>query len=131
MHPLGAAGVLTNVAERVECAKNVDEDLVYHGEAESHAKSVATPEKVEQGGIVVPGCGEDDSKGDQLNENVTEEELEFAVQAPLEHDCGDPHLKDGMCDPEGVIENFNFLAHLSCSPLARRRGNLGGLVEQR
>jgi hypothetical protein len=51
-----------------------------------------------------------------LNQNVSEEELEFAVQAPAEHERGDPDLKDGMRDPERVIENLKFFAHLSRSP---------------
>ena len=60
----------------------------------------------------MPVRGKHDGKGDELSENVAEEELELAVQATPDHDRSDSHLEDGMRDPERVIENFNFLVHL-------------------
>jgi hypothetical protein len=54
-------------------------------------------------------------EGDELSKNVGKKELEFAVQTTPEHDGSDAHLEDGMRDPERVIENFNFLVHLSRS----------------
>jgi hypothetical protein len=35
------------------------------------------------------------------------------------HHGGDSHLKDGMCDPERVIQNFDFFAHLSVAGTSR------------
>src|SRR5436309_2658747 len=89
-----------------------------HGKAECHAESVAGPVNVKQGGIIVPVSGEDRGKSNQLNENVSEEELEFAVQAAVDHKGGDSRLQHGMHDPERVIEDLNFLAH-ACVRLHR------------
>ena len=57
-------------------------------------------------------CWKYDRKAGELNENVAEEELEFAVQPVPHHERGDSRLKDGMRDPERVIEKSNFLAHV-------------------
>lgn len=109
----------TQIAQCMEGAKNVDENLVNHAKAEGHAHGVADPREVKSGGIVMPECGKEDGEDDDLGDNVTKEEFEFAVQAPVNHHSGDSHLKDGMCDPERVIENFNFVAHHSVAGTSR------------
>src|SRR5258708_33034986 len=101
----------------MERAENIDEHFVNHGKTESHAERVATPVKVEQGGITVPVQGKDYGKAHQLGEHVTKEKLEFAVQSTLHHDGRDAQLQDRMCDPERVVQNFDFLAHLSGASL--------------
>ena len=109
----------------MEGAKNVDENLVNHAESEGHAESVADPVNVERGGIIVPKGRKYGGESDQLDEDVAEEILEFAIKAALQHKGGDSHLKDRVGDPERVIENFDFLAH----HLAGRQFKLCGWLE--
>src|ERR1700681_74341 len=96
----------------MEQAENIDENLVNHGKAESHAEGVASPVDIERRRIIVPECREYYGKSHQLRKHVTKKKLEFAVQAVLNHEPSDPDLKDGMRDPERIIENFDFLVHL-------------------
>src|SRR5258708_35772543 len=103
----------------MERAENIDEYFVNHAKTESHAERVASPVKVKQGGITMPVCGKNYGKAHQLNEDVTEKELEFAVQSTLHHDGRDAQLQDRMCDPERIVQNFDFLAHLSGASLTR------------
>ena len=95
----------------VERAENVDKDFMNYGETENHAERVANPVEVEQGGITAVVCGKNHGKTNQLHQNVTEKELELAMQPATEHEDRDSRLKDGMCDPERVIKKSNLLAH--------------------
>src|ERR1700675_4770329 len=96
----------------MEQAENIHENFMNNGKTESHAECVANPVEIEGGRITVPSRRKYHGKGNQLGENVAEEELEFAVQSAPEHERSNGYLKHGMCDPERVIENPNFLVHL-------------------
>jgi hypothetical protein len=82
-----------------------------HGKAECHAKRVATPVEVEGSRIIVPVRRENNREGGELNQEVTGEEFEFAMQPALEQNSADAQLEDGMCDPKRVIKKSNFVAH--------------------
>ena len=81
------------LAERVESAENVDKHLVDHGETNSNAEPIADPVEVEQKRIAAPVCGKKHGEGDELNDDVSEEELELAVQPAPEHERSDCHLQ--------------------------------------
>src|ERR1700687_5459021 len=102
----------TQIPQGMEQAENIHENFMNNGKTESHAEPVANPVEAEGSGRTPPNGGKYHGKGNQLGENVAEEELEFAVQSAPEHKRSDGYLKHGMCDPERVIENSNFLAHL-------------------
>jgi len=64
----------------------------------------------------VPDRWEYCSEGQELNDEVGKKILEFAVQPTPQHDRGDSHLQDGMCDPERVIKELNSLGHVAGIP---------------
>src|SRR5579864_9714160 len=99
----------TQIAKRMEEAKNIDKNFVDHGEAERDAQGIASPIEVEAGRIAMPMRGKYDGEGDELREDVSEEKLKLAVQSTTEHHGSNTHLEDGMRHPESVIENFDFL----------------------
>jgi hypothetical protein len=59
----------------------------------------------------VPVRRENNREGGELNQEVTGEEFEFAMQPALEQNSADAQLEDGMCDPKRVIKKSNFVAH--------------------
>src|SRR5579884_4035571 len=96
----------------MEHPKNVDEDLVDDQKAERHADGIAAPIQQEQGVVRVPHVSwKNHCEGQQLREDITEEELEVAQQTAAKHESDDPHLKQGMHDPEYVVNNLRLLAH--------------------
>jgi hypothetical protein len=101
----------------VEPFENIDENFVNHQEAAGHADRIAAPIEVKESGITVPDVGwEDHAEGQNLRNDIGEEELERAKQAATKHQGQHPELQQGMHDPERVIHQLHSLAHASVSP---------------
>jgi hypothetical protein len=94
----------------VEGPERIEEGFVNHLETERYADRGADPVGVEKSGVVVPNR-KNYAEADELRDDVGEKIFEVPVLSPAKHGRGNSRYKNGLHNPQSVINRFELIAH--------------------